>query len=56
MFITGQAFSHKPQFMHLDSSTWGYQKPSISVLKEIACLGQMSPQALQPQHFDLSEI
>ena len=38
------------------SAISGYQKPSISVLNVIALWAHTSPQALQPQHSDLSVI
>ena len=44
------------QSMQVSLSTTGYKNPSISSLNEIAPLGQMSPQALQPQHSDLLMI
>ena len=40
--------------MHRSLSTTGYQNPSMSIWKEIASLGHTSPQALHPQHLDLS--
>ena len=49
ILIIGQTFSHNLQSIHKFWSTSGYQNPSISVLNDIAFLGQISPQALQPQ-------
>ena len=53
LFKIGHTFSQSPQSIHFSISTSGYQKPSLSVLYEIACLGQTSPQALQPQQSTL---